>query len=265
MLRYLLVFCLPLAAPKPSLLSTHEEISLDDDKSLEEYALLQRNAKRYNAGKRQRGELNTKNLEDISPGLNRFLKNNTEVESDLPHWKKQLMRMQAETDLLTDVDQFERGTFSLPEWLKKQGDVSTKAEDLPKIYLCSARKRDLNAPACCVGKDTECFTDGGCFCDESCQQYDDCCPDYDDTCMETLSLCLLTPAPPLKGPPKASSPKGPSLKVGGQKSGGGGNGGGNAVRLEPNRCCGIRPYNDGDRCCCEGDLVDVPCEENPCN
>ena len=132
MLRYLLVFCLPLAAPKPSLLSTHDEISLDDDKSLEEYALLQRNAKRYNAGKRQRGELNTENLEDISPGLNRFLKNNTLVESDLPHWKKQLMRMQAETDLLTDVDQFERGTFSLQIYYEKNLRIQEKQRHLKK-------------------------------------------------------------------------------------------------------------------------------------
>ena len=113
MLRYLLVFGLPLVAPKPNLLSTHDNVLLDEDKSLEEYALLQRNAKRYrNAGKR-RGELNTENLEDISPGLNRFLKNNTDVESDLPHWKQQLLRMQAENDFLSEMDKFERGTFSL--------------------------------------------------------------------------------------------------------------------------------------------------------
>ena len=48
----------------------------------------------------------------------------------------------------------------------------TKTEDLPKIYLCQERKRDPGDKACCIGKDTECFTDGGCFCDESCQQYE---------------------------------------------------------------------------------------------
>merc|ERR1711912_63687 len=132
-----------------------------------------------------------------------------------------------------NTEKFERGTFSLPEWLKKQGDVMTKTEDLPKIYLCQERKRDPGDKACCIGKDTECFTDGGCFCDESCQQYDDCCPDYDSTCMEILSLCLLTPAPPPAGPPKAPSPKDPSLrKTQGLKKLS--SGGGMPVRLEPN-------------------------------
>ena len=82
--------------------------------------------------------------------------------------------------------------------------------------------------------------------------------------MEILSLCLLTPAPPPAKPPKAPSPKDPSLrKVGSSDKPS--SGGGNAIRLEPNKCCGARPYNDGERCCCEGELVDAACDENPCN
>ena len=112
--RYLLVLGLPLVAPKPNLLSKHDNILLDDDKNLEEYALLQRNAKRFRNSKRSREELipNTQNLEDVSPGLNKWLLNTTDAE-DLPHWKKQLLQMQAESDLLSNLDRFERGTFSL--------------------------------------------------------------------------------------------------------------------------------------------------------
>lgn len=157
-----------------------------------------------------------------------------------------------------------RGSFHLDgslDWtnLKKQG---SSVSDLPEIYLCKKRKRGDGEEACCIGKNTECFTNGGCFCDESCQQYDDCCPDYNDTCSNLLDLCLTTEATPT-GAPKAH-----------KKVEGGGRGeeaapnvrhhGVRPVRVEPNSCCGPDPYNDGESCCCEGKIVEIPCSETPC-
>lgn len=240
---------------------------LDDDKALEEYALLRRNAKRQRNAKRAK---NVIKLEEAAPELNSWLLNTTEPNR-MPDWKKDLLKFYEDgSDSRDDREQVERGTFSLPEFLKKT-DVATKSDVLPAIYRCSERKRKSHELACCIGKDTECFTDGGCFCDESCQQYDDCCPDYSDTCAEILSLCLTTAAPPSEGAPK-NAPKKPATdyysEASSKTSKGPGarpsKGGGQPARLEPNRCCGQRPYNDGEECCCNSELVDVPCGKNPC-
>ena len=110
--RYLLVIAsVGVVFSKPNLLSTHENtLSLDDDKTLEEFALMQRNAKRFKTARKLAARRNTENLEDVSPGLNKWLLNTTNAE-DLPHWKKQLLEME-----FLDPDnneKFERGTFSL--------------------------------------------------------------------------------------------------------------------------------------------------------
>ena len=66
---------------------------------------------------------------------------------------------------------------SKKQYSKKKGKYVNKAtkssaEDEVQEY-------DPTIPECCLGKDKSCFTLGGCFCDESCQHFDDCCPDYD--------------------------------------------------------------------------------------
>lgn len=163
-----------------------------------------------------------------------------------------------------EPDESKRGLFKKKfaesglgnSFFKKQ---ATSVSDLPEIYLCKKRKRGDGEEACCLGKNTECFTNGGCFCDESCQQYDDCCPDYNDTCSSLLDLCLTTEATP------TGAPKGSDLnKVRELSSSNVRHHGVRATRVEPNKCCGPTPYNDGESCCCDGKVIDSPCSEDPC-
>lgn len=240
-------------------------ITLDEDRDLEEMALLQKDSHRVDHA----DEIRSRHIEEVSPELNGWLRNTTTPRDEkVPDWRKKVLEYYDDRHEISGRSKHERGIFHLPEYLKKN-DVSAKQE-LPKIYLCEKRKRPEGELPCCIGKNTECFTDGGCFCDESCQNYDDCCPDYSNTCAEILSLCLTTQPPPPTGAPKgAPKPFDPNaLKNANDNTNNlprPPKGGSQPVRLEPNKCCGQMAYNDGENCCCSGELVSAACDLDPCN
>lgn len=143
---------------------------------------------------------------------------------------------------------------------------------------------------CCLGKDKACFTLGGCFCDESCQHFDDCCPDYDFTCSDTFKLCLNDDRKTPKLHPDSNQNKiqmqakkdvkssQEEISMNGILGQLGvyyeydtyGAGADNAIHVKPDSCCGPRKYNSGEQCCCMdkdsflGTLVDGPCNEYSC-
>lgn len=164
-------------------------------------------------------------------------------------------------------------------------------DQLPSDYLCSGRLPTTHQPeTCCTGKNKECFTIGGCFCDESCQNFDDCCPDYKFTCAAKFKLCLDEAFMAKQNDKKPDSNENlksfeknvlNSWEEKMKKIKGIGNnfdhemdkeaaGADNAHHLAPNACCGMKRYNDGEQCCClneadmTGELVDGPCTETSC-
>lgn len=157
----------------------------------------------------------------------------------------------------------QRGTFSLEAALKDSRDKgygsavrlrfagAANLDDVDPIYLCSKRSGDQ----CCVDKDPECFTPGGCFCDSSCRAFDDCCPDFEDhcadkSCLENLKTDIVVNyLRNLRRKPDNFKDL-PSIASGGQPK-----------HVEPNACCAGRPYNHGLRCCCAGSVTDeCPCK-----
>merc|ERR1712048_1148851 len=155
----------------------------------------------------------------------------------------------------------QRGTFNLEAALKDSRDKgygsavrlrfagAANLDDVDPIYLCSKRSGDQ----CCVDKDPECFTPGGCFCDSSCRAFDDCCPDFEDhcadkSCLENLKSDVVTKyLRNFRRRPENSDL--PSIASGGQPK-----------HVEPNACCNGRPFNHGLRCCCGGTVTDeCPC------
>lgn len=174
---------------------------------------------------------------------------------------------------------------------------------MPEIYLCQKRIQQIQNnlhplinsvttnTVCCLGKDKECFTAGGCFCDESCRHFDDCCPDYEYTCADKFKLCLLDEnsnngvdktkiKPDSNQNLKELQQKLEQEKLNHQKIKDGTYendksqndlaGADNAHHVAPNACCGPRKYNDGEQCCCfnddnfSGELIDGPCSVNSC-
>jgi len=200
-------------------------------------------------------------LQIVYPIVLGFTPSNASTDSIKQNLKR-VMRSVNEPDFVHP----QRGEFNANaalDWatLKKQG---TTVSDLPEIYLCRKRKRGDGEDACCLGKNTECFTNGGCFCDESCQQYDDCCPDYNETCANLLDLCLTTEATPVGAPKAHEAIKRKKNGDGFEQSGGVRHHGVRPIRVEPNSCCGMAPYNDGESCCCDGSIVEIPCSDDPC-
>lgn len=67
---------------------------------------------------------------------------------------------------------------------------------LPKSHYCRYRKPtevDGDNDNCCEGENKQCYTEAGCFCDESCYtKYGDCCTDHFVKCYQKLKLCLIS-------------------------------------------------------------------------
>lgn len=154
---------------------------------------------------------------------------------------------------------------------------------LPKSHYCRYRvptEENGDNDNCCEGENKQCFTEAGCFCDESCYtKYGDCCTDHFVKCYQKLKLCLIAiddekaekemKESPEKAANHISQKKnqeymdalGPenfedlimARKFGGfmQKP----------THLTPNECCGQKPYNSADEkdnkfpVCCAGELT----------
>lgn len=67
---------------------------------------------------------------------------------------------------------------------------------LPKSHYCRYRNpTEINGDNdnCCQGENKQCYTEAGCFCDESCYtKYGDCCTDHFVKCYQKLKLCLIS-------------------------------------------------------------------------
>lgn len=67
---------------------------------------------------------------------------------------------------------------------------------LPKSHYCRYRiPTEINGDTdnCCIGENKQCYTEAGCFCDESCYtKYGDCCTDHFVKCYQKLKLCLIS-------------------------------------------------------------------------
>jgi len=67
---------------------------------------------------------------------------------------------------------------------------------LPKSHYCRYRvptEENGDNDNCCEGENKQCFTEAGCFCDESCYtKYGDCCTDHFVKCYQKLKLCLIS-------------------------------------------------------------------------
>lgn len=97
----------------------------------------------------------------------------------------------------------ERGAYNYAEMesqLKSTG-LKKDADDygvlpLPKSHYCRYRKPtevDGDNENCCEGENKQCYTEAGCFCDESCYtKYGDCCTDHFVKCYQKLKLCLIS-------------------------------------------------------------------------
>lgn len=160
-----------------------------------------------------------------------------------------------------------RGTFNLEAALRDSRERGygngvrlrfngVKKSSLDPIYMCSERTGDQ----CCTDKDPDCFAPGGCFCDASCKAFDDCCPDFeeicvDKTCLEKKESILPYFRSMRMGPPQPTIElinKAPSIASGGQPK-----------HVEPDACCAGKPYNQGERCCCNNQITDqCPCQPN---
>lgn len=163
-------------------------------------------------------------------------------------------------------DEPKRGAFDLQLALRDSRDRGygngvrlrfngVSKSSLDPIYLCSARPADQQ---CCTNKDPHCFTPGGCFCDASCKAFDDCCPDYVDLCVDRSCL-----------EKKGSDPVQTyfrSMRLGAPKNSTENrlpSGGGSPGHVEPDACCGGKPYNHEERCCCNEQITDqCPCQAN---
>lgn len=132
---------------------------------------------------------------------------------------------------------------------------------LDPIYMCSERTGEQ----CCTDKDPDCFAPGGCFCDSSCKAFDDCCPDFEETCVDKTCLDKKEPdnlqnyfRSMRMGPPQPTFNlvnQAPSIASGGQPK-----------HVEPDACCAGKPYNQGERCCCNNQITDqCPCQPNKNN
>lgn len=156
---------------------------------------------------------------------------------------------------------------------------------LPKSHYCRYRvptEKNGDTESCCEGENKQCFTEAGCFCDESCYtKYGDCCTDHFVKCYQKLKLCLISiddekaeaemnesPEDAKKHPAHVSQKKsedymkalGPesfediimARKFGGFLT--------KPTHLTPNDCCGQKPYNSADEkdnkypICCAGEL-----------
>jgi len=66
---------------------------------------------------------------------------------------------------------------------------------LPRSHYCRYRvPTEVNGDDtnCCRGENKQCYTEAGCFCDESCYtKYGDCCTDHFVKCYQFLKLCLI--------------------------------------------------------------------------
>jgi len=158
---------------------------------------------------------------------------------------------------------------------------------LPKSHYCRYRQpteKDGDTDACCQGENKQCFTEAGCFCDESCYtKYGDCCTDHFVKCYQKLKLCLISidddkakaeaeSSEGSKGPKHISQKNADAYakqidddqhfenlmmarKFGGFLS---------PTHLVMNECCGQRPYNSADEkdnkypVCCAGELTWEP-------
>jgi hypothetical protein len=67
---------------------------------------------------------------------------------------------------------------------------------LPKSHYCRYRQpteENGDDTNCCKGENKQCYTEAGCFCDESCYtKYGDCCTDHFVKCYQFLKLCLIS-------------------------------------------------------------------------
>lgn len=67
---------------------------------------------------------------------------------------------------------------------------------LPQSHYCRYRiptEIGGDNDNCCQGENKQCFTEAGCFCDESCYtKYGDCCTDHFVKCYQKLKLCLIS-------------------------------------------------------------------------
>lgn len=83
--------------------------------------------------------------------------------------------------------------------LKKQAEEDYGALPLPRSHYCRYRNPTENVvngilddKNCCEGENKQCYTEAGCFCDESCYtKYGDCCTDHFVQCYQQLKLCLI--------------------------------------------------------------------------
>jgi len=165
-----------------------------------------------------------------------------------------------------EILNYQRGTFDLQLALRDSRDKGygngvrlrfngVSKSSLDPIYLCSERPAEHQ---CCTNKDPHCFTPGGCFCDASCKAFDDCCPDYEDLCVDRSCL-----------EKKGSDPVQTyfrSMRLGSPKNSTENrlpSGGGSPGHVEPDACCGGKPYNHEERCCCNEQITDqCPCKAN---
>jgi len=67
---------------------------------------------------------------------------------------------------------------------------------LPRSHYCRYRvptEVGKDTDNCCEGENKQCYTEAGCFCDESCYtKYGDCCTDHFVKCYQKLKLCLIS-------------------------------------------------------------------------
>jgi hypothetical protein len=161
---------------------------------------------------------------------------------------------------------------------------------LPKSHYCRYRQTTERVDAngikdltpCCKGENKQCYTDAGCFCDESCYtKYGDCCTDHFVKCYQFLKLCLISvddsAAAQQKETDEDQYNQSNQHKISGQdrdkyaQMNGleelltmrafGGTFQHRPTQLTPDQCCGQKPYNSGDEdekqrnpLCCDQNL-----------
>jgi len=110
---------------------------------------------------------------------------------------------QFRVDLLDGQESPSRGAYQSAEVDKQliRTGLKKDAEEygilpLPKSHYCRYRvPTEINGDNdnCCEGENKQCYTDAGCFCDESCYtKYGDCCTDHFVKCYQKLKLCLIS-------------------------------------------------------------------------
>jgi hypothetical protein len=118
----------------------------------------------------------------------------------------QQIAMKLDREFAVDFDDSlgpERGDYKFAELehqllatgLKKDADEYGLLP-LPKSHYCRYRiPTEINGDNdnCCQGENKQCYTEAGCFCDESCYtKYGDCCTDHFVKCYQKLKLCLIS-------------------------------------------------------------------------